>query len=84
MINTGIILKNKYLVKFIPKTKGKGFDTVKIGDIIEISLELTHGRGGDNHSLYAYYPKINGIGCAGIPYINSLIERGMILEEYSE
>jgi len=54
------------------------------GDIIEISLELTHGRGGDNNSLYAYYPKINGVECSGIPIIQKLIQKGMLLEEIKE
>lgn len=80
MTKTGIILKNKYLVKQIPKTKAEAWKDIKVGDIIEISLELTWGRGGDNNSLYAYYPEING-KCSGIPVINKLIERGMILEE---
>lgn len=80
MIETGIVLKNKYLVKQIPKTKAEAWKDIKVGDIIEISLELTWGRGGDNNSLYAYYPLINGKG-SGIPVINKLIERGMVLEE---
>ena len=81
MIKTGIVLKNKYLIKQIPKTKGKGFSNLRDGDVIEISLELTHGRDGSHQSLYAYYPKINGVECAGIPFIQSLIDKGMILEE---
>lgn len=81
MITTGIILKNNYIVKAMPKTKGKGFNTIKVGDIIEISLELTHCRSGDNRNLRAYYPKINGIECAGITYIKSLIDKGLVLEE---
>lgn len=80
MIETGIVLKNKYLVRQMPKTKAEAWKNIKIGDTIEISLELTWGRGGDNHSLYAYYPLINGKG-SGIPVINKLIEKGMILEE---
>ena len=84
MIDTGIILKNKYIVKQMPKTKGKGFDAAKVGDVIEISLKLTHCRSGDNDSLMAYYPEINGIACAGIPYIQSLINRGMELEEVQQ
>lgn len=76
-----LILKNKYKVVAMPKTKAKVFDTLKEGDIIEISLPLTWGRGGDNNSLYAYYPLINGVACSGIPTINKLIEKGMILEE---
>lgn len=81
MLKTGIILKNKYRIKSMPKTTAKVFKDLKDGDIIEISLELTHSRGGDNNSLYAYYPKINGIVCSGIPIIQKLIERGMVLEE---
>ena len=56
---------------------------LKQGDIIEVSLPLTWGRGGDNNSLYAYYPLINGERCSGIPIINKLIEKGMILKEIS-
>ena len=74
-----IILKNKYIIKSMPKTNAKGFDNLKVGNIIEISLELTHYRHGN--TLYAYHPKINGIECSGIPIIKGLIERGMILEE---
>lgn len=82
MLKTGIILKNKYRVKSMPKTTAKVFKDLKDGDIIEISLELTYSRsGGNNNSLYAYYPKINGIVCSGIPIIQKLIERGMVLEE---
>ena len=80
MIETGIILKNKYLVKQIPKTKAMAWEKVKVGDIVEITLELTWRRSGDNNSLNAYYPLINGVG-TGIPTINKLIEKGMILEE---
>lgn len=80
MIETGIILKNKYLVKQMPKTKAMAWEKIKVGDIVEIALELTWRRSGDNHCLKAYYPLINGIG-TGIPTINKLIEKGMILEE---
>lgn len=80
MIKTGVILKNKYLVKQIPKTKAMAWEKIKAGDVIEIILELTWRRSGDNHCLTAYYPLINGIG-TGIPTINKLIEKGMILEE---
>ncbi len=80
MIETGVILKNKYLVKQIPKTKAMAWKKVKVGDIVEITLELTWRRSGDNQSLNAYYPLINGIG-TGIPTINRLIEKGLILEE---
>jgi hypothetical protein len=80
MINTNVILKNKYLVKQMVKTRAEAWKNIKIGDVVEISLELTWGRGGDNHSLYAYYPLINGIA-TGIPTMNKLIEKGMILEE---
>lgn len=80
MIETGIILKNKYLVKQMPKTKAMAWEKIKVGDIVEIALELTWHRSGDNHCLTAYYPLINGIG-TGIPTINKLIEKGMILEE---
>lgn len=76
-----IVLKNKYKVVAIPKTTAEGFKDIKAGDIIEISLPLTWKRSGDNHSLMAYYPRINGVICSGIPTINKLIERGMILEE---
>lgn len=80
MIETGIILKNKYLVKQMPKTKAMAWKKIKVGDIIEITLELTWHRSGDNQSLNAYYPLINGVG-TGIPTINRLIEKGLILEE---
>lgn len=80
MIETGIILKNKYLVKQIPKTKAMAWENIKAGDIVEIALELTWRRSGDNQSLNAYYPLINGIE-TGIPTINRLIEKGMVLEE---
>lgn len=80
MIKTNIVLKNKYLVKQIPKTKAMAWGKVKVGDIVEITLELTWRRSGDNNSLNAYYPLINGVG-TGIPTINKLIEKGMILEE---
>lgn len=80
MIKTNIVLKNKYLVKQIPKTQAMAWKKVKVGDIVEITLELTWRRSGDNHCLNAYYPLINGIG-TGIPTINKLIEKGMILEE---
>lgn len=79
-----IILKNKYKVLAIPKTKAQIFKDLKEGDIIEISLPLTSRRGGDNNSLYALYPLINGTVCSGIPIINKLIEKGMILEEIGE
>ena len=80
MIETGVILKNKYLVKQIPKTKAMAWKKVKVRDIVEIILELTWCRSGDNRCLTAYYPLINGIG-TGIPTINKLVEKGMILEE---
>ena len=80
MIETGIILKNKYLVKRMPKTKAMAWEKIKTGDIIEITLELTWRRSGDNQSLNAYYPLINEVG-TGIPTINRLIEKGLILEE---
>ena len=80
MIKTNIVLKNKYLVKQIPKTQAMAWKKVKAGDTVEITLELTWRRSGDNNSLNAYYPLINGIG-TGIPTINKLIEKGMILEE---
>lgn len=80
MIKTNIVLKNKYLVKQIPKTQAMAWKKIKVGDTVEITLELTWRRSGDNNSLNAYYPLINGIG-TGIPTINKLIEKGMILEE---
>lgn len=80
MIKTNIVLKNKYLVKQIPKTQAMAWKKIKAGDTVEITLELTWRRSGDNNSLNAYYPLINGIG-TGIPTINKLIEKGMILEE---
>lgn len=80
-MNKEIVLKNRYKVVAMPKTTAQLFKDLKVGDIIEISLPLTHRRGGDNYSLYAYYPLINGVACSGIPIINKLIERGMILEE---
>lgn len=76
-----IVLKNKYKVVAMPKTTAKIFKELKVGDIIEISLALSWQRGGDNNSLYAYYPLINGVACSGIPTINKLIKKGMILEE---
>jgi len=78
MKSNDIVLKNKYVVKQIPKTNAKGFNTLKVGDIIEITLPLTYGRG---RGLYAYYPLINGIPCAGIPLIQKLMNKGMVLEE---
>lgn len=75
-----IELKNRYILKAIPKTKAEAFKNLKIGDIVEIRLKLTHKRSGDNNSLIAYYPTINGI-MTGIPTINKLIEKGMVLEE---
>lgn len=78
-----LILKNKYKIISMPKTSAKIFKDLKVGDIIEVSLPLTWGRGGDNNSLYAYRPLINGIECSGIPIINKLISKGMILEEVS-
>lgn len=80
-MNKEIILKNKYKVVYIPKTKAKAFENIKNGDVIEITLPLTHKRSGDNNSLIAYYPIINGNKGVGIPTIKKLIERGMILEE---
>lgn len=79
-----IILKNKYKVVAMPKTTAQIFKDLKIGDIIEISLPLTSRRGGDNNSLYALYPLINGTACSGIPTINKLLDKGMILEEMGE
>lgn len=76
-----IVLKNRYKIIAIPKTTAKIFKDLKVGEIIEISLPLTWGRGGDNNSLYAYYPLINGVACSGISTINKLMEKGMILEE---
>lgn len=83
-MNKDLILKNKYRVIKMPNTKAKAFKDVKNGDIIEITLPLTHKRSGDNHSLIAYYPIINGNESVGIPTIKKLIERGMILEELEE
>ena len=74
-------LINKYRVVAMPKTTAAVFKDLKVGDIITISLELTWRRSGDNNGLQAYYPKINGIACSGIPIINKLLERGMVLEE---
>ena len=48
-MNKELILKNKYKVIYIPKTKAKAFENIKNGDIIEITLPLTHKRSGDNH-----------------------------------
>lgn len=84
MKDRNIVLRNKYKVIAMPKTTAKIFKDLKVGDIIEISLPLTWGRGGDNNSLYAYYPLINGVACSGIPIINKLIEKGMILEEIKD
>lgn len=80
-MNKEIILKNKYKVIYMPKTKAKAFENIKNGDIIEITLPLTHKRSGDNNSLIAYYPIINGNKGVGIPTIKKLIERGMVLKE---
>lgn len=76
-----LILKNKYKIIAMPKTTAKVFKDLKAGEIIEISLPLTWYRGGDNNSLHAYYPQINGVACSGIPTIKKLIEKGMVLEE---
>lgn len=76
-----LVLKNKYKVIYMPKTKAKAFENIKNGDVIEITLPLTHKRSGDNNSLIAYYPIINGNETVGIPTINKLIEKGMILKE---
>lgn len=84
MSEKNIILKNKYKVIAMPKTTAQIFKDLKVGDIIEITLPLTSRRGGDNNSLYALYPLINGIACSGIPTINKLINKGMILEEIGE
>ncbi len=80
-MNKELILKNKYKVIYMPKTAAKAFENVKDGDVIEITLPLTHKRSGDNNSLIAYYPLINGNKAVGIPTIKKLMERGMILEE---
>ncbi|MCM1052465.1 MAG: hypothetical protein NC483_00585 [Ruminococcus sp.] len=77
----GIVLKNRYIVKNVPKTSARIFKDLKDGDVVEITLELTHARSGDNQGLLAYYPKINGVQCSGIPIIKKLIEKGMIFEE---
>lgn len=76
-----LVLKNKYKVIYMPKTKAKAFENIKNGDVIEITLPLTHKRSGDNNSLIAYYPIINGNETVGIPTINKLIEKGMVLKE---
>lgn len=76
-----LVLKNKYKVIYMPKTKAKAFENIKNGDVIEIALPLTHKRSGDNNSLIAYYPIINGNETVGIPTINKLIEKGMVLKE---
>jgi hypothetical protein len=79
-----LVLKNKYKVIYMPKTKAKAFENIKNGDVIEITLPLTHKRSGDNNSLIAYYPIINGDETVGIPTIKKLIEKGMILEEIEQ
>ena len=79
-MNKLIELKNKYILKAIPKTRAEAFKNLRVGDMIEIRLKLTHERSGDNNSLIAYYPSINGI-TTGIPTINKLIEKGMVLDE---
>ena len=79
-----LVLKNKYKIIEMPKTNAKIFKDLKAGDVIEVSLPLTHSRGGDNYSLRAYYLCINGVACSGVPIINKLIEKGMILEEVEE
>lgn len=76
-----LVLKNKYKVIYMPKTKAKAFENIKNGDVIEITLPLTHKRSGDNNSLIAYYPIINGNETVGIPTINKLLEKGMVLKE---
>ena len=83
-IMKNIVLKNKYKVVSMPKTTAQIFKDLKVGDVIEISLLLTSRRGGDNNSLYALYPLINGVACSGIPTINKLIDKGMVLEEVGE
>lgn len=83
-MNKELILKNKYKVIYIPKTKAKAFENIKNGDIIEITLPLTHKRSGDNNSLIAYYPIINGNESVNIPTIKKLLEKGMILQEIEE
>lgn len=80
-MNKELILKNKYKVIYMPKTKAKAFENIKSGDVIEITLPLTHKRSGDNNSLIAYYPIINSKEKVGIPTIKKLIEKGMVLEE---
>lgn len=80
-MNQDLILKNKYKVIKMPNTKAKAFENIKSGDVIEITLPLTHKRSGDNNSLIAYYPIINGNESVGIPTIKKLIEKGMVLEE---
>lgn len=80
-MNKDLILKNKYKVIKMPNTKAKAFKNIKSGDVIEITLPLTHKRSGDNNSLIAYYPIINGNEGVGIPTIKKLIEKGMVLEE---
>ena len=79
-----LVLKNKYKIIYMPKTKAKAFENIKNGDVIEITLPLTHKRSGDNNSLIAYYPIINGDETVGIPTIKKLIEKGMILEEIEQ
>lgn len=83
-MNKELVLKNKYKVIYMPKTKAKAFENIKNGDVIEITLPLTHKRSGDNNSLIAYYPIINGNEIVGIPTIKKLIEKGMILEEIEQ
>ena len=75
-----ITLKNKYIVKSMIKTTAEALKNVKVGDILNIELTLTHHRSGDNNSLVAYYPKINGI-MISVAILNKLINKGLILEE---
>lgn len=76
-----IVLSNTYIVRAMPKTKAKGFDTLKVGDIITISLPLSYGRG---RSLYGMYPLINGVACSSVSMFIDLMNKGMVLEEWSD
>lgn len=80
MSNTGIILDNFFEVKAMPKTTVKAFKDIKVGMIVRISLELSHGRGGYNDNLYALFPLVNGVPVS-IKVIYNLQQRGLVLEQ---
>ena len=74
-----LILDNYYRIIEIPKTKTRGFENLKTGDIVHIELDLKTERG--EHGIYALRPRINGIASSSVSAINSLLNNGMKLEE---